>query len=47
MSAEDKESWAEYFAACADDIPELGVDELDDYILIDYELHNCTEPVVE
>jgi len=47
MSAEDGESWGKNFAACTDDIPEFGADELDEYILIDYEFDDCIEPLVE
>lgn len=36
MSAEDEESWARHFAEVAEEIEELGADDLDGYILVTY-----------
>ena len=45
MRADTKESWAILFAECARDIPELRADELDDELLIDYDLDDCIEQI--
>jgi len=43
MSADDEKYWATFFADCAKEIPDLGADELDDELLIDYDLEDCIE----
>jgi len=42
---EAEDSWARFLAEYADDIPELGADELDDELLIDYDLDDCIEQI--
>jgi len=46
MSDDDSEDyWSRFLAECADDIPELGADELDDELLIDYDLDDGIEQI--